>query len=205
MDIFPSLVNTLVNAGLVKGMKSVLEQSMGFIDLSEACIKSYEKIVVENPPAVLRSGAVQLMLAQMDFFVGSTQNRIFKIIQKIARHSSSESDFDEYILPIIPFIVMNLNLDYDQQNLKKIEDVAQIIKEVQESFTLFYSPINDFDRVCKQNEKLLDSGLFDIILTHVKSFADTAKKILKAKEALEGPSHPEESSLLADTDQMQID
>lgn len=67
MDIFPSLVNGLVNAGLVKGLVSVMESSVGFIDLTESCIKSMEKIVLENPPAILRSGAVALILQQMDF------------------------------------------------------------------------------------------------------------------------------------------
>jgi hypothetical protein len=72
MDIFPSLVNGLVNAGLAKGMTTVMQGSIGFIDLSEACIKAYEKIVVENPPAVLRSGAVACIFQQMDFFELST-------------------------------------------------------------------------------------------------------------------------------------
>jgi phosphotransferase system glucose/maltose/N-acetylglucosamine-specific IIC component len=62
MDIFPGSVNTLVQAGLVKGMSNLLQNSFGFIDLSEACIKAFEKIVIENPPAVLRSGAVGVIL-----------------------------------------------------------------------------------------------------------------------------------------------
>ena len=68
MDIFPGSVNTLVQAGLVKGMSNLLQNSFGFIDLSEACIKAFEKIVIENPPAVLRSGAIGVILQQMDFF-----------------------------------------------------------------------------------------------------------------------------------------
>ena len=62
MDIFPSLVNSLVNAGLVKGMTSVMQQSVGFTELSEACIKCLEKVVQENPPAVLKSGAIAVVL-----------------------------------------------------------------------------------------------------------------------------------------------
>ena len=62
MDIFPSLVNSLVQAGLLKGMTTLMSQSMGFIDLAEACIRSFEKIVVENPSAVLKSGALGTML-----------------------------------------------------------------------------------------------------------------------------------------------
>jgi len=68
MDIFPSLVNNLVNAGLVKGMTTVMQQSIGFTELSEACIKGIEKVVLENPPAVLKSGAIGVILEQVAFF-----------------------------------------------------------------------------------------------------------------------------------------
>ena len=111
MDIFPSLVNGLVNAGLVKGLTTALKGGMQLIDLAEACIKAYEKIVVENPPAVLRSGAFASMLELKDFLDVATQNRIFRIIQKIARHSTTEGDFDTHILPILPFIAPDLIID----------------------------------------------------------------------------------------------
>jgi hypothetical protein len=62
MDIFLTLVNGLVNAGLAKGMVTVMQNSIGFIDLSETCIKYYEKISKENPPAVLKSEAVEIIL-----------------------------------------------------------------------------------------------------------------------------------------------
>jgi len=177
MDIFPSLVNGLVNAGLVKGMTTVLQGSMGFIDLSEACIKAYEKIVVENPPAVLRSGAVACIFQQMDFFELATQNRIFRIIQKIARHSTTEADFDSHILPILPFICMQLNLDAGQGDQKRVEDVSKIICEFQESFCIFYSPSADFQKVGQQFDKLLECGVFDIILAHVHQYSETSVKI----------------------------
>jgi hypothetical protein len=41
---------------------------MGFIDLNEACIKALEKISIENPHAILTSGAMGSMLNMMDFF-----------------------------------------------------------------------------------------------------------------------------------------
>jgi hypothetical protein len=41
---------------------------MGFIDLNEACIKALEKISLENPYAILTSGAMNLVLNMMDFF-----------------------------------------------------------------------------------------------------------------------------------------
>ena len=111
MDIFPSLVNSLVNTGLLKGMTQLMQNTMGFIDLAEACIKAYEKIALENPSAVLKSGAIGCVLQQMDFFEVGTQQRIFRIIQRVARHSTCESDFDTYLLPVLPFIVMSLSVD----------------------------------------------------------------------------------------------
>jgi hypothetical protein len=146
MDIFPTLVNGLVNAGLAKGMATVMQGSIGFIDLSEACIKAYEKISQENPPAVLKSGAVGIILEQMDFFESATQQRIFKIIQRVARHSSTESDFDSNLMPVLPYILMNLQ-DMSNADKKRVEDISKIVFEIQESFSLFYSPTHDFQKV----------------------------------------------------------
>jgi len=101
---------------------------MGFIDLSDACIKAYEKMAFENPPAVLKSGAIGIILQQMDFFEIATQQRIFRIIQKIARHSSTEKDLDTYIVPLIPFISMSLSDSQGDQ--KKVEDISKILCEI---------------------------------------------------------------------------
>jgi hypothetical protein len=90
MDIFPTICNTLVNHGAVKCFADVLERSMGFIDLNEACIKALEKISMENPYAILTSGAVGLCLNMMDFFENTTQKRIINILLNISRHSASE-------------------------------------------------------------------------------------------------------------------
>ena len=111
MDIFPQLVNSLVNAGLLKGMTQLMQNTMGFVELAEACIKAYEKVALENPSAVLKSGAIGCVLQQMDFFVVGTQQRIFRTIQKVARHSTCESDFDTYLLPVLPFISMTISVD----------------------------------------------------------------------------------------------
>jgi hypothetical protein len=62
MDIFPTLVNHLVSLGFVANLNIALQSSEGFIDLTEACIKSLEKIVLGNPNVVLKSGALGLIL-----------------------------------------------------------------------------------------------------------------------------------------------
>jgi hypothetical protein len=76
MDIFPNICNTIVLHGGVKCLAQVLEQSMGFIDLNEACIKAIEKISIENPHAILTSGAMSSVINMMDFFEITTQKKI---------------------------------------------------------------------------------------------------------------------------------
>ena len=72
MDIFPNICNNIVTNGGVKCLAQVLERSMGFIDLNEACIKGIEKISTENPYAILTSGVMGLVLNMMDFFESTT-------------------------------------------------------------------------------------------------------------------------------------
>ena len=64
IDLFPNVVNHLVNAGLIKGLTNSIRSSFntGFQDLTLNCIKAFEKVVPEAPGAVLRSGAIPLVL-----------------------------------------------------------------------------------------------------------------------------------------------
>ena len=68
MDIFPNICNSIINHGGVKGITELLERTLGFDGLNEACIKAFEKISLENPYAILTSGALILCLNIMDFF-----------------------------------------------------------------------------------------------------------------------------------------
>ena len=68
MDIFPTICNSIINHGGVKSICELLERSMGYIDLNEACIKAFEKISFENPYSILTSNALSLSLNMMDFF-----------------------------------------------------------------------------------------------------------------------------------------
>jgi hypothetical protein len=53
MDIFPTICATIVSQGAVICIVEVMERSMGFIDLTEACLKGLEKISTENPYVIL--------------------------------------------------------------------------------------------------------------------------------------------------------
>ena len=90
MDIFPSICNSIVNHGAVKAMYEVMERSIGFDDLYNACIKALEKISLENPYAILTSGTMGLCFNMMDFFENQTQKRILSMVLHSSRHSASE-------------------------------------------------------------------------------------------------------------------
>jgi len=65
---------------------------------------------------------------------------------------------------------MNLSPENASSDPKKIEDMSRIVCEMQESFYLFYNPVVEFEKVADQYNKLLD--LFDIILSHIKQYAE---------------------------------
>lgn len=44
MDIYPHHIHFLVSLGISATMRETIEQSMGFIDLVEQCIKCCEKV-----------------------------------------------------------------------------------------------------------------------------------------------------------------
>jgi hypothetical protein len=68
---------------------------------------------------------------------------------------------------------MNLGVDTARNDPKKVEDSSKIICEIQESFCLFYSPILDFDKIAAQFDKMLACGVYDIVLEHLRQYADT--------------------------------
>ena len=53
-----------------------MEQSMGYIDLVEQCIKCLEKISLDRPKQVLKNDLLSLTLNTMDFFDSFTQRQI---------------------------------------------------------------------------------------------------------------------------------
>ncbi len=141
MDIYPNICNTIVTHGGVKCFALVLERSMGFIDLNEACIKALERISVENPHAILTSGAIGLILNMIDFFEISTQKRIITILLNVSRHSASEADLNEYLLPVLPCLCMFLHSrGGGDENSIKIENISLIILKIFESLFRFINP-----------------------------------------------------------------
>ena len=72
---------------------------------------------------------------------------------------------------------MSLTQDGSGTDQKKLEDTSKIVVELQESFCMFYSPINDFQKVSAQYDKLVDAGVFDIILNHIHQVAEINNRV----------------------------
>ena len=147
MDIFPNICNNIVTHGGVKCFAQVLEQSMGFIDLNEACIKALEKISIENPHAILTSGAMNPVLNMMDFFEITTQKRIIAILLNISRQAASEIEMNDYLLPLIPCLCNFLQSRGGPDSQYKIESVSSIMLRICECVFRFISPHSQLERV----------------------------------------------------------
>ena len=85
---------------------------------------------------------------------------------------------------------------------KRIEDVSKIVFEIQESFSLYLSPTNDFNKVSDQYDKLNEFGVYNVILAHVKNYAEIAQKQQEIHAAQQdSPSKPKQG----DPSTMEID
>jgi len=89
-------------------------------------------------------------------------------------------------MPVLPFILMNLSEDSMQNDQTKFEDSSKIIFEMQESFVLFLSPTHDFKKVGLQYDKLMGEGLFDVVLGHIKRYADVTNRRIVDKARMDG-------------------
>lgn len=76
IDIHPRHVSYLASQDIGQALKATMEQSMGFIDLVEQCIKCLEKISLDRPKQVLKNDLLSLTLNTMDFFDSFTQRQI---------------------------------------------------------------------------------------------------------------------------------
>ena len=70
MDIYPNSIAKMIREDLIKHMCDTLEYgaTMGDQMLVEFCIKTFDKISLENPHAILTSRAISMTLNMIDFF-----------------------------------------------------------------------------------------------------------------------------------------
>lgn len=104
----------MVAHGTVKTVSDILERTMGFIDLNEACIRCLEKISLENPNVILTSGALPLILNMMDFFENTTQKKILTLVQNVSRNAAQETELTDHLIPLFPTLSMLLQTRGDQ-------------------------------------------------------------------------------------------
>lgn len=93
MDIFPQHVGYLVSLDFVGAIKETMNESMGYIDLVEQCIKCSERISQEYPRDVLKRGLLQMAFNMLDFFDKSTQTKIMQLLLNVSKSSEQEQDF----------------------------------------------------------------------------------------------------------------
>ena len=62
------------------------------------------------------------------------------MIMNVSRHSTSEADFDNYFVPIIPVLSMFVNMRSAPGGSEKLESVSHVLIRLSESFMRFYSP-----------------------------------------------------------------
>lgn len=76
LDIWPQHTNTMVSLGIIAKMNEVMNETVGFMELAEACITVYEKISHESSGALLRADVAINCLNIFYFFDKTTQNKI---------------------------------------------------------------------------------------------------------------------------------
>jgi len=98
----------------------------------------------------------------------------------VSRHSASETDFNDFILPTLPCLCGLLHAR-DDHAAAKIEIVLHIAQKICESVLRFYSPATHFQKVAEQFEKLGD--LVDCVLQKLQDFCATSEEPMDVDQA----------------------
>ena len=102
MDIYPQSIANMIREDLIKHMCDTMEQTMGDQMIAENCIKTFDKISLENPHAILTSKAIVMCLNMIDFFDTPTQTKILNLLLNCCRSSQSEDEFNTHFMNMIP-------------------------------------------------------------------------------------------------------
>ena len=81
-----------------------------------------------------------LILNMMDFFEHTTQKRIISMLLNISKHSASESELNDNLLPLMPCLCMFLSSRGSVDALQKVESISLITLKICESVFRFLSP-----------------------------------------------------------------
>jgi len=104
IDIFQTHIPHLIATGLLAACAETMKESAGFVELSEECIKIFERMSHESPRPVLKSGVLLLCLNIFDFFDSNVQNKILQLMLNVSSYYDNEADFDSNFLPVLPFL-----------------------------------------------------------------------------------------------------
>lgn len=187
MDIYPQSIGNMIKEDLIKHMCDTMEQTMGDTMLAEFCIKTFDKISLENPQAVMKSQAITMSLNMIDFFDVATQAKILTLLLNCCNRAGSEEEFNQYFMNMIPQLcpMLSVHSDGDQARAEK---VSTIFYRMAESFTFFYSPSKHFEQLAALWNKFAETGAINCIMDCLKTYAHDleANELMQKASADEG-------------------
>jgi hypothetical protein len=144
IDLLPEISDIIIDEN---GLKVLEEKGKAFeyIDVAEDCIKILDKIAVNCPMEVWKTGCVSHFLGFIDFFDKSVQGIIMDLVKKWANEFYSLSQYNDEIKQWFTIIInkcATLNLSNGDMLLKNLDCI-----------TLLLSRLNDW----KFNKFSLDS------------------------------------------------
>ena len=170
MDIYPQSIANMLREDLIRHMCDTMEQTMGDQMLAEFCIRTFDKISLENPHAVLTSKAIALCLGMIDFFDASAQAKILTLLFNCCRSAQSEEEFNQHFMNMVPQLCPMLQV-HTEADQARAEKVSAIFSRMTESFAYFYSPAQNFEKIGKLWEKFAETGAVNCIVECLREHA----------------------------------
>ena len=170
MDIYPQSIANMIREDLIKHMCDTMEQTMGDQMLAEFCIKTFDKISLENPHAILTSKAIVMCLNMIDFFDLPVQAKILTLLFNCCRSAQSEEEFNTHFMNMIPQLCPMLQV-HSEGDQPRAEKISSIFMRMTESFNYFYQPAQHFAKIQNLWERFAEAGVINCIVDCIKEHA----------------------------------
>ena len=106
---------------------NVIEQAMGYQDIADVCAKILNRVALEHLVEVMKCPAIGMLTQMSDFFEKMTQEKILQLIKAVSRSAQSETDFNQYMIPILEWLNMRMGTDDSQQSENLSNTVITIV------------------------------------------------------------------------------
>ena len=88
----------------LSAVSNVIQENMQYTDLADQAAKLCIKVSQETPEEMLNSAAIPTLMQVFDFCDLHAQKKIIDICLNVSRHSSSEEQYNEKVMPILQWI-----------------------------------------------------------------------------------------------------